>query len=451
MREGAWPAVAEPSLTEGLVALLARPITAGDRRRAALHLIDWIGCAVAGAASETGGVFRSQAATQPAGAARIVLGGAATARDAAFANGAFGNVLEMDDVHREAILHPGPVVIPAALALATERATGGAALLDAILRGYETEIRIGRAMGGGHYAKFHPTATMGPFGAAAACGSLLGLDAERMAWALGNAGTQAGGVWQCRHEPVMTKQLHTARAAAMGLEAAQMAALGLSGPRLILEGPQGVFAGLATDARPHRVLDEPDAPWMVHATSFKPWPACRHAHPAIDAALALRPRIAGRGIAAVQVESYADALAFCDRARPRSTVQAKFSLQHAVAVTLLDGPPPLSAFDPPALDRSDLAALRACVTVAEGPGFTRAYPAHYGAAVQVTLADGTILRETVPDALGDPENPLAEDAVLAKARMLMESAGVMRAEAVIAAALALADGAPAAHLNDALP
>jgi 2-methylcitrate dehydratase PrpD len=199
------------------------------------------------------------------------------------------------------------------------------------------------------------------------------------------------------------------------------------------------------------VLDERDAPWMAHATSFKPWPACRHAHPAIDAALALRARIAGRGIVAVQVESYADALAFCDRALPRSTVQAKFSLQHAVAVTLLDGPPPLSAFDPPALDRADLAALRACVAVAEGPGFTHAYPAHYGAAVQVTLADGTTLREAVPDALGDPENPLAEDAILAKARMLMEHAGVMRADGVIAAALALADGAPAAYLNDALP
>jgi 2-methylcitrate dehydratase PrpD len=451
MRAGAWPVVAEPSLTEGLVALLARPITAADRRRAALHLIDWIGCAAAGAASETGGVFRAHAAAQPAGTARIILGGRAAARNAAFANGAFGNVLEMDDVHREAILHPGPVVIPAALALAAERGASGAALLDVILRGYEAEIRIGRAMGGGHYAKFHPTATMGPFGAAAACGSLLGLDAESMAWALGNAGTQAGGVWQCRHEAVMTKQLHTARAAAMGLEAAQMAALGLSGPRLILEGPQGVFAGLATDAKPHRVLDEPDAPWLVHATSFKPWPACRHAHPAIDAALALRPRIAGRTTVAVHVESYADALAFCDRALPRSTVQAKFSLQHAVAVTLLDGPPPLSAFDPPALDRGDLAALRACVTVAAEPGFTRAYPTHYGAAIRVTLADGETLRESVPDALGDPENPLAEDAILAKARMLMESAGVARADGVIVAALALADGAPAAHLNDALP
>jgi len=438
------------SLTEGLVALLARPVAPADRRRAALHLVDWIGCATAGAASETGALFRAHAAAGT-GPARILLGTAASAHEAAFCNGAFGNVLEMDDVHREAILHPGPVVMPAALALAAARGATGPALLDAILRGYEAEIRIGRALGPGHYARFHPTATMGPFGAAAACASLLGLNAEHTAWALGNAGTQAGGVWQCRHEAVMTKQLHTARAAAMGLEAATLAELGLTGPLLILEGPQGVFAGLATDARPHRVLADPDAPWLLHETSFKPWPACRHAHPAIDAALALRPRIGGTAIEAVRVESYADALAFCDRPAPRDTIGAKFSLQHAVAVALLDGPPPLAAFDPPALARPDLAALRARVVAAEDPAFTRAYPAHFGAAVTVTLADGAVLRHAVPDALGDPENPLAEEAILAKARMLMESAGVARPDAVIAAALALAEGAPASHLNDALP
>ncbi|HEV7263877.1 MAG TPA: MmgE/PrpD family protein [Falsiroseomonas sp.] len=445
--------MAELSLTEGLVALLARPITDMDRRRAALHLVDWIGCATAGAASEVGGVFRSHAAAQPGGAARVVLAGGVAARDAAFANGAFGNVLEMDDVHREAILHPGPIVIPAALALAAERMADGPALLDAILRGYEAEIRIGRAMGHAHYQRFHPTATMGPFGAAAACGTLLTLDTTRMVWALGNAGTQAGGVWQCRHEPVMTKQLHTARAAVMGLEAAQLAAAGLSGPRWILEGPQGLFAGVAPDAKPGRVLDEPDAPWLAHATSFKPWPACRHAHPTIDAALALRPQLAGRKIVAVRVESYADALAFCNKAQPRTTIEAKFSLQHAAVVALLDGPPPLAAFDPPALARADLAALRARATLAEDAAATRAYPLHFGAAVSVQLSDGTTLREAVPDALGDPENPWAEEAILAKARMLMASAGVEagRADAALAAALALAEGAPVARLNDLLP
>jgi 2-methylcitrate dehydratase PrpD len=441
----------ELSLTEGLAALLARPIAEADRRRAALHLLDWIGCAAAGAASEAGAVFRAQADRQPWGPARIVLGAQGTARDAAFANGAFGNVLEMDDVHREAILHPGPVVIPAALALAAERGASGADLLDAVIRGYEAMIRIGRAMGPAHYARFHPTATMGALGAAAACASLLGLDAPRLVAALGNAGSMAGGLWQCRHEPVMTKQFHTARAAAAGLEAAELAELGLTGPRFILEGPQGVFAGLSRDARPARVLEEPDATWLIHAVSFKPWPACRHAHAAVDAALVLRERLAGRTIAAVQIATYADAATFCNKPSPRSVIEAKFSFQHAVAVALLRGRPGLADFDPPAIADPALAALRARVTIAEDPALTRAYPLHFGAAVTVTLADGTTLREAIPDALGDPENPLDETAIRAKAATLLDSAGVARPEAVIAAALALAEGAPAVALNAALP
>lgn len=443
--------MAEASLTEGLAALLARPIAEGDRRRAALHLLDWIGCAAAGAASEAGAIFRDHAARQPWGAARVVLGARNTARDAAFANGAFGNVLEMDDVHREAVLHPGPVVVPAAIALAAERGAGGAALLDAVVRGYEAMIRIGRAMGAAHYPRFHPTATMGAFGAAAACAALLDLEPRQLVAALGNAGSMTGGLWQCRHEPVMTKQFHTARAAAAGLEAAQLAAVGLTGPRLILEGPQGVFAGLARDARPARVLEEPDSPWLIHAVSFKPWPACRHAHAAVDAALALRGRIGGRSIAAVHVAAYADAVAFCDKPQPRSVIEAKFSFQHAVAVALLRGRPGLADFDPPAIADPALAALRARVTVAEDGAFTRAYPRHFGAAVEVALEDGATLREAVPDALGDPENPLDEDAIRAKAVTLMEGAGVASPDAVVAAALALADGAAAADLDAALP
>jgi 2-methylcitrate dehydratase PrpD len=171
----------------------------------------------------------------------------------------------------------------------------------------------------------------------------------------------------------------------------------------------------------------------------------------VDAALSLRARIAGREIAAVRVESYADALAFCDKPRPRSTIEAKFSLQHAVAVTLLQGRPTLADFEPPAIARADLAALRSRIETAEGAGFTRAYPLHFGAAVSVTLADGTVLREDVPDALGDPENPLTEDEILAKATMLMQSAGVASPADVIAAALALAEDAPVARLNDMLP
>jgi len=431
------------TLTEGLVALLARPISGADRARVALHVADWIGCAAAGAASATGARFLAHEADLSPGAARVVLGGALGARDAALLNGAFGNVLEMDDVHREAVLHPGPVVIPAALALAAERDASGAALLDAVIRGYEAEIRLGRALGGGHYRYFHPTASCGGFGAAAACASLLGLEGEAMADALGNAASVAGGLWRCRHEAVATKQWHTAHAAACGLDAARLAARGVTGPRAILEGEQGFFVGLAPAADRARVLAEADAPWLIHETSFKPWPACRHAHAAIDAALLLRAQgvVAPR---AIVVRTYADAIAFCDRPAPNSEVEAKFSLQHAVAVTLLDGPPPLSAFAAEALARADVAALRARVRIEEDRALTAAYPRHFGAEV---AADGAACR--VADALGDPENPLVPSAVLEKARSLLRHAGAT--DGCLAAALALAEGGSARALNASLP
>lgn len=431
------------TLTQRLVALLARPISAADHARAALHLVDWVGCAAAGAASATGALFRAHAADLSPGLARVVLGGALAARDAALLNGAFGNVLEMDDVHREAVLHPGPVVIPAVLALAAERDATGAALLDALIRGYEAEIRLGRALGAGHYRHFHPTASCGAFGAAAGCASLLGLDASRTADALGNAASIAGGLWRCRHEPVATKQWHTAHAAAAGLDAARLAAHGVSGPRAILEGEQGLFAGLAPGAEAARVVAEPDAPWLIHETSFKPWPACRHAHAAIDAALLLH----ARGVRApreVVVRTYADAIAFCDRASPRTEMEAKFSLQHAVAVALLDGPPALAAFAPEAMVRADVAALRARVRVEPHAALSAAYPRHFGAEVE---ADGMTAR--VADALGDPENPLAPEAVLDKARGLLRHAGA--SDAALAVALALAEGGSARALNASLP
>jgi 2-methylcitrate dehydratase PrpD len=246
----------------------------------------------------------------------------------------------------------------------------------------------------------------------------------------------------------MTKQLHTARAAAMGYEAAGLAVRGLTGPRFILEGPQGFFAGLCPDGDPALVVDDPGRAWAIHETSFKPWPACRHCHPAIDAALDLRASLDSTRIASILVETYGDAVTFCDRATPTSVIEAKFSLQHAVAVALLDGPPPLAAFDPPVFARPDVAALRARTRVAATDAFSNRYPAHFGAALTVTLDDGATLRAAVPDALGDPENPLAVDATIAKARTLMAHAGLdaARIEAVVAATLALARGAPVAAL-----
>ncbi|MFN3288499.1 MAG: MmgE/PrpD family protein, partial [Sphingomonadaceae bacterium] len=220
------------SLTERLAARLARPVPPPARDRARLHLLDWLGCVAGGLRCEVAAVAR---AAEPDPVARAAL---------------LGNVLEMDDVHRGAILHPGPVVWPAALAAARETGASLGALLDAGVRGYEAVIAVGLALDARHYAHYHTTATAGGFGAAAAAASLLGLSPAAMADALGNWGSVAGGLWRMRHEPVMTKQFHVAHSALTGLWCARLARAGLSGPRAILEGEQGLFAATCAQPRP---------------------------------------------------------------------------------------------------------------------------------------------------------------------------------------------------------
>lgn len=429
----------DATLSEALIALCARPATPEDAAAAALHLLDWLGCALAGAATGAGRGMRALS-----GGGHPLAQAGSGRPEAGFALGALGSLLEMDDVHRAALLHPGPVVCAAALACPP--AASGPELLAAILAGYEAMIRLGAAVGPGHYARFHNTGTCGGIGAAVAAARLLGLDARATAWAVGHAVSLSAGLWQCRNEPGETKHLHVAEAARRGVMAAQAAAAGLAGPLRVLEGPQGFFAGLAPEGRPEAVTADPGAPWQLHATSFKPWPACRHAHPAIDAALRLRDALAFP-LASIRIETYADAVLFCDRPVPQTPAEARFSLQHAVAVALADGPPQLAAFETPALARRDLAALRDCTSVAADAGFTARYPAHFGAAVTVRDAAGRRHRAEMPDAWGDPENPMDAAAVRAKFRALAAAGGLPAPEAARLEALVLAlpeGGSPAA-------
>lgn len=272
-------------------------------------------------------------------------------------------------------------------------------------------IAVGSMFDARHYSYWHNTATAGFFGASAAAACLLGADRDQLVAALGLAGSVAGGLWQMRHEPVMAKQWHLAHAMTTGIAAARQARNGVTGPRFILEGPQGLLAATCEKPKPLEL----DGPWKIEAVSFKPWGACRHAHPAIDAALELKSRgsLTGR----VTVSTYRDALVFCNRLSPASVVEAKFSLQHAVAIVIKRGAPRLSDFEPAAIE--ELADLRKQVTVEESAEMTADYPAHFGA--RVASESGEV---TLRDTLGDPERPLSEAGVVDKARELMEWGGL---------------------------
>ncbi|MCH8489653.1 MAG: MmgE/PrpD family protein [Oceanicaulis sp.] len=443
------------TLTRRLAARLARPVDARVRARAALHVLDWAGCALAGAPSPAGRAMAAALAGEGAGKCSFAgAGRSASPLAAAMLNGALGNVLEMDDVDKRAILHPGPSVIPAALAACESAGADAGAFLDAVVRGYEAVIALGRAVGPGHYAFWHNTGTCGPFGAAAAAASVFGLDELRTAHALGLAATQASGFWQTRHEPAsMAKQLHTARAAHAGLSAAQLSAQGFDGPLAILEGPQGFFAATCPGADPEAVLADHGVHWLIEQVSFKPWPACRHAHAAIDAALAARAAgITAGEIEAAEITTYADAITFCDRPWPASVIEAKFSLQHALAITLMRGEPQLSDFDPEAFNDAAVRAFAGRVTVRAGEPYASAYPARYGAGLSLTLTNGDVRTFDQPDALGDPENPLPPERLAAKARRLAIHGGhdATSADDLVKAALALSDGGSLAAFSAAL-
>jgi 2-methylcitrate dehydratase PrpD len=401
-----------PSLTQQLVTLIrGRPIADVDRRRAALFVLDTVANALGARHSAQGKIIRQWAASQGGDAGRQAL-----------RLGGLSHVLEMDDLHAASVTHPGCAVVPAALALGARHGCSGQALLDAVLQGYEAVTRVGMAVGPAHYRVWHSTATCGPFGAAMAAASVLRLDDAQAMDALGNAGTQSSGLWQFIETGAMSKHLHAGRAAEAGVVAAELAALGFTGPPEILEGAKGLFAGACPDADPGAVTRDPGAPWQLHATSMKPWPSCRHTHPAIDAALELHGKLGGRAPRSVEVATYKAALDVCNRPEPANEYGAKFSLQHCVALALTDGNVGFESFD--AAARARLAPLGKQVALRAAEPYLSAYPRAWGARISVRMPDG---REAIAErdsCKGDPDRPLSTDDIVAKADRLLAHGGI---------------------------
>jgi 2-methylcitrate dehydratase PrpD len=412
--------VPDRTLTETLAAFLSEQRRNGPPEAAlgaaSSMLLDWSGSALAGCGTEVGGKLLAYAESEPEGSASIVgFGLTRSVETAALVNGALSHIVEMDDVDRGSVLHPGAVVIPAALAVAESRSKNGRELLASMVAGYEIAVRIGEAVGKKHYHFFHNTSTCGVFGAAAAASWLLGLDRERMVWALGNAGTQASGLWEFNSEGAMSKHLHAGRAAANGVLAALLAERGFTGPSRILEGERGFFRATAPDAEPEKVTQGlGDSPLKIHGVSLKPHASCRHTHSPIDCALEIRRRIDGKSIDAVEVATYGATLALCDRPSPASPYEAKFSVQYCVAAALLRGDAGLGAFGDQALRDSSLRALTAKVRARVDPEIEARYPREWPAKVTVRLTNGESCAAETTHPKGDPEGPLTPGEIESK-------------------------------------
>jgi 2-methylcitrate dehydratase PrpD len=222
-------------------------------RRTEDLFLDWLGSALAGKGARPVEAIAAVARLMgPASGPSEILISRTTSSPAfaAMVNAAASHFAEQDDVHNGSVFHPAAVVFPAALATAQALGSSGAELLAASVAGYEVGIRVGEFLGRSHYKVFHTTGTAGTLAAAAATGRLLGLSAPQMLHAFGSAGTQAAGLWEFLRDAADSKQLHTAHAASTGLMSAYLAKEGLTGARQILEGPQGLAAGMSRDADP---------------------------------------------------------------------------------------------------------------------------------------------------------------------------------------------------------
>lgn len=432
------PRPASPSLTQQLVRLVReKPVTSADLEAAALFTLDALANSIAGRNSAPGRILSQWFGSNTASNAMPDAG------RVAFLLGGLCHILETDDLHRESVVHPGCVVVPAAFALAEKHGLGGRDMLIAVLHGFEAAARVGMAVGPAHYRIWHNTATCGPFGAALAAASLLKLDDDAAMHALGNAGSQSSGLWQFLETGAMTKHLHAGHAAEAGVRAAELAALGFTGPARILEGEKGFFRATCPDADPDAVLRAPDAEWQLVRTSIKPWPSCRHTHPTIDAGEELRARMIADGVALeaiskVEVDTYQAALDVCDRPVAMSDYEGKFSLQHTIAAALTYPLVDFEAFCDKA--RTDCRALAARVKVRLAEPWASAYPASWGGRVVVRLASGGEYSAERTHAKGDPEAPLSRDEMIAKARMLLAHGNAANPDHLVDAILGMASG-----------
>ncbi|MCQ4162035.1 MmgE/PrpD family protein [Roseomonas sp. GC11] len=363
-------------------------------------------------------VFGDEATYSPAGAALV--------------NATLGHSLDFDDTHAVAVVHPGAPVIPAALAAGEMAGASGAVVLAGIVAGYEVALRLALALpAGAHYDRgFHPSATCGAFGAAAAAARVFGLDAAGVASALGIALSQSAGSLQFLANGAWTKRFQVGWAGMAGLTAATLARQGFKGAADAIEGRHGFLRAYAPEPVPERVTQDLGQVWELMLTGVKPYPSCRWGHAGIDAALALRAEL---GLRAEEVEGATLGLSRAGmllvgepagrKADPRNIVDAQFSAPFVLAAALATGRMDWESYR--LLDDPVLRGMMPRIACENDPEIEAEFPARM--AGKLTLrARGQVFTRTVLVPKGEPENFLDEPELRAKFNGL--AAGVLGEE-----------------------
>lgn len=413
--------------------------------RAKALTLDFLGSAVRARrdAESTPSLLETLAALGLDGAGEATVCGDArtyTPAVAALLNGAFGHSLDFDDTHADSSLHPSAPVVPAALAVGEIVQASGRDVLAAIVAGYEVCCRLGNALDPtSHYARgFHPTATAGTFGAAAAAAKLYGLSAERIVAAFGVSGSQAAGSLQFLLNGAWNKRYQVGAAAMNGVIAATLARNGFVGATEAVEGRHGLLAGYSDAARPDKAVAGLGRVYETMNIGVKPYPSCRYTHAAVDALIALRREhnLTPDTIRRVEIGLHRNGITLTGDAatkrHARSVVDGQFSMYFTAALALDQGS--FGWDDYARLGDPAIEALAERIEVVQDARLEgRSHP--FGARVSID-AGGATLERLVPDPSGEPslfpDAPAMRQKFLQLARPVLDGGAERFADAILA-------------------
>jgi 2-methylcitrate dehydratase PrpD len=388
--------------------------------RAKLYVMDTLGAALTGSGVTSSRIIADVVRTLGGREECTVIGHPfrTSPAMAALANGTIGHAVEIDDDHRTSVLHPGVAVVPAAFAMAEHCGAGGKRLLEGVIAGYDVMTRLGDAfLGTQYYEGFHPTGTCGVFGAAAAAARILGLRGDHLVAALGIAGTQAAGLEEWKADGSWIKRLHPGKAAEGGVLAALLAGGGYTGPDTIIEGKYGFLKAFSYERKfdVDLITRGLGTEFRGHGTSFKPYACCRFSHQLVDAVSEV---VGEHGIRAGDIEEatvriYRTAFETLfnpeeTRYRPKTVVDAQFSIPYTVAVAVLHGRPLPHHFTDAMIRDPEVLALAARIKGVPDDGFEKAYPDRYPTEIIFRLKDGREAKGFNDLPSGDPVNPIYE-------------------------------------------
>lgn len=392
--------------------------------RIKLSLLDSLGCCLFGATlpwTKKVAALAEQEGAKPV-ATLFGLGRKTSASLAALVNGTSGHAFELDDIHKESIIHAGSIATPVALGLGEARGkVSGREVLTAMVAGYEIGHRVGNAATMSLFFRgFHPQGTSGAFVAAATAARMLNLDATQFQHALGMAGSQAGGLMAAQ-EGAMVKRFHSGRAAQSGVYAAQLAADGFTGILDALEAPYGGYLSTYSDKpNPSRLTDGLGKTWETRNVGYKPHASVTSIHSALDALSELMKEHGLKAGDIAKVETGLSPMTHVHCAweyKAQGVTAAQMNLYYGMAVIALDGAAFTEQFREARLSDPQILDFIARITAHVDPEIEKmGAPFRHASRVKITARNGRVFEKLSLHRRGSPENPLSPEEVVHKFR-----------------------------------